>query len=46
MDKWWIFISNYNFFKLIKNDKTILEKEPLEKASKNNQLYAFKHKGF
>ncbi len=40
------FISNYNFFKLIKNDKTILEKEPLEKASKNNQLYAFKHKGF
>ena len=40
------FISNYNFFKLIKNDKTILEKEPLEQASKNNQLYAFKHKGF
>lgn len=31
------FISNYNFFKLIKNDKTILEKEPLEQASKNNQ---------
>ena len=40
------FISNYNFFKLIKNDKTILEKEPLEQATKNNQLYAFKHKGF
>lgn len=40
------FISNYNFFKLIRNDKTILEKEPLEQASKNNQLYAFKHKGF
>ena len=40
------FISNYNFFKLIKNDKTILEREPLEQASKNNQLYAFKHKGF
>ncbi len=40
------FISNYNFFKLIKNDRTILEREPLEQASKNNQLYAFKHKGF
>lgn len=40
------FVSNYNFFKFIKNDSTILEKEPLEQASKKNQLYAFKHKGF
>ena len=40
------FVSNYNFFKLIKNDSTILEREPLEQASKKNQLYAFKHKGF
>ena len=37
---------NQSFMKFIKNDKTILEREPLEKASKNRQLIAFKHKGF
>ena len=31
---------------LIKNDQTFLEKEPLEKVSYQNQLMAFKHKGF
>ena len=40
------FVAKYNFFDLIKGDTTILEKEPLEKASSNGQLYAFKHRGF
>jgi len=40
------FISNFNFFKFIKGNNTILEREPLEKAAKKKQLYAFKHKGF
>ena len=30
----------------IQNDKTFLEKEPLEKAAKNNQLLAYKHHDF
>ena len=37
---------NYDFLKYIKNEKTILEKSPLEKAQKNKQLIAFKHYGF
>ena len=40
------FMVNKSFIKLIKNDKTILEREPLETASKRRQLIAFKHKGF
>ena len=40
------FVANFNFFKLIKNDRTILEKEPLEKATLKKQLFAFKHHGF
>jgi glucose-1-phosphate cytidylyltransferase len=40
------FVSNSKFFNYIKNDKTILEKNPLEKACKNNKLAAFKFKGF
>ena len=40
------FVANYKFFRFIKGDKTILEKEPLEKAAKLKQLFAFKHKGF
>ena len=40
------FITNKNFLNLIKGKKTILEKEPLEKASKKKQLLAFKHNGF
>ena len=40
------FIAKYNFFNLIKGDLTILEKDPLEKASAKRQLYAFKHTGF
>ena len=34
------------FLKFIKNDSTFLEREPLEKVSKNKQLLAFKHKDF
>ena len=40
------FITNKNFLNLIKGKKTILEKEPLEKASKKKQLLAFKHNSF
>ena len=34
------------FLDLIRGKKTILEKEPLEKASKKKQLLAYKHSGF
>ena len=34
------------FFDLIDNEDTILEKEPLEKASALGQLMAYKHEGF
>ena len=40
------FISNKKFLSFIKNEKTILEKEPLEKATKEKKLMAYKHKGF
>jgi len=40
------FITNQNFFKYIKGDKSILEKKPLEKVASKKQLFAFKHKGF
>jgi glucose-1-phosphate cytidylyltransferase len=40
------FMVNKSFIKLIKYNRTILEREPLENAAKNNQLIAFKHKGF
>ena len=40
------FVTNYKFFSYIKNDRTILEKNPLEKASKNRNLTAYKFKGF
>jgi glucose-1-phosphate cytidylyltransferase len=32
--------------KFIKNDKTFLEREPLEKMAKLNQLSAYRHNGF
>ncbi len=40
------FVTNYNFFNYIKNDKTILEKKPLEQACKKRNLSAYKFKGF
>ena len=40
------FVLNSKFIKYIKNDLTMLEKEPLEKLVKLKQLVAFKHHGF
>ena len=40
------FVMEPNFLNLIKGDKTILEKEPLEKISKKGQMQAFKHRDF
>ena len=40
------FVAKYSFLSLIKGDQTILEKNPLEKATKQGQLSAFKHQGF
>ena len=50
LDEGWInggfFVMEPQFFKLIKNDKTYLERGPLEQATKRKQLAAFKHQGF
>tara|TARA_B100000989_G_C19517192_1_gene462252 strand:- start:1210 stop:1962 length:753 start_codon:yes stop_codon:yes gene_type:complete len=50
MDKGWInggfFVFEKKFLDLIKNSKTILEKEPLEKACLKRSLVAYKHKNF
>ena len=34
------------FLDYIESDKTLLEKEPLEKIAQIGELYAFKHEGF
>jgi glucose-1-phosphate cytidylyltransferase len=39
-------VLNKKIFDYIDGDKTVFEKEPLEKLTKQNQLYAYKHKGF
>ncbi len=48
--KGWInggfFVFNYKIFEFIKNDQTMLEREPMERLLKKKQLLAFKHKGF
>ena len=50
LDEGWInggfFVMESDFLKLIKNDNTYLEREPLEKVTLQKQLGAFKHKGF
>ena len=50
LDEGWInggfFVMHKNFLKLIKNDKTYLEKEPLSIVSKKKSLTAYKHKGY
>lgn len=50
LDEGWInggyFVINPKFIKLIKNDQTFLEKEPMEKACLKKQLVAYQHKGF
>ena len=40
------FVFKPNIFKLLKDDNTILEREPLETLAKNKQLNAYIHKGF
>ncbi len=40
------FIFNTDIFKYLKNDKTILEKEPLEKLAKLKKMYSFKFNGY
>jgi glucose-1-phosphate cytidylyltransferase len=40
------FVANSSFLKFIRGDKEILEKWPLEKATKLKQMSAFKHTGF
>lgn len=40
------FVFDYRIFKFIKNDYTMLEKEPLTKLVKLGELKAFTHKGF
>ena len=40
------FIMQKKFLDYIKNDRTFLEREPLEKACKIKNLCAFKHRGF
>ena len=50
LDEGWInggfFVIESRFLKYIKNDKTYLEKEPLENVTKSDNLKAFKHDGF
>ena len=50
IDEGWInggfFVINKKFINYIEKYSTYLEKSPLEKAAKKNQLYAFKHHGF
>ena len=49
-DSSWInagfFVMEPQIIDYIKNDETILEREPLEELSKNGQLGAYKHTGF
>lgn len=40
------FIIQPEFFDLIEGDKTILEREPLEKAAEMGELMAYKHEGY
>ena len=40
------FVMNPDFFKFLKGDETVLEKEPLENLTKLKELKAFKHEGF
>jgi glucose-1-phosphate cytidylyltransferase len=50
IDEGWInggfFVIEKKFLKYIKNESTILEKEPMEIVTKKKQLTAYKHKGF
>jgi len=50
MDEGWInggfFVISDKFLNFIKNDKTYLEREPLEKVTKVKELSAYRHNGF
>ena len=50
LDEGWInggfFVIEPEIFRYIKNDKTYLERNPLEKIASKGQLTAFKHDGF
>ena len=50
LDEGWInggfMVLNKGIFKFLKNDRTYLERSPLEQLSRKGELYAFKHKGF
>ena len=50
LDEGWIsggfFVLSHKIFKFIKNDQTYFERDPLQKLSKLNSLYAYKHRGF
>lgn len=50
LDEGWInggfFVMESKFLKFIKNDKTYLEREPLERVCKLNNLVAYKHNDF
>ena len=50
LEQGWInggfFVMSPKFLKYIKNDKTYLEKEPLESICRRKQLSAYKHNGF
>ncbi|MDC0513620.1 sugar phosphate nucleotidyltransferase [Pelagibacteraceae bacterium] len=50
LDEGWInggfFVMQSKIFNFIKNDQTYLEREPLERLTKNKQLSAFIHKKF
>ena len=50
MDEGWInggfFVISGKFLKFIRNDKTYLEREPLEKVTKLKELSAYRHSGF
>ncbi|MFD3275465.1 glucose-1-phosphate cytidylyltransferase [Aquirufa echingensis] len=40
------FVFNYDVFNYLKDESTILEREPLENLAKDNELVAYKHDGF
>ena len=40
------FVINPGFFKFLKGDTTVLEKEPLETVTRFREIKAFKHEGF
>ena len=40
------FIFNKKIFDYLENDKTVLEQNPMSQLVKDNQLVAYKHKGF